>query len=236
LKDYYDPKYIENWLSDFDWQSVIGMTDDIDNKIMNIGCLLQYQRDTWNDRQAGEAVSFLQDYLSKRINPETGMWGYYDVNNPYQLSRMVQFAYHLFPLFFYDKIPIKYPDRIVKYVLATQNKVGGFGVQLNSSACEDIDSIDLLCRLSPFVSEQQKKEIDKSLKKALNWVLCNQVKDGGFVFRLYEPFKYGHKETSSTENQGGLFPTWFRILSLAYLARYFKSCPFYINYAPGLEN
>ncbi|MFM6528484.1 MAG: hypothetical protein ACKPIB_09330, partial [Dolichospermum sp.] len=43
LKDYYDPKYIENWLSDFDWQSVIGMTDDIDNKIMNIGCLLQYQ-------------------------------------------------------------------------------------------------------------------------------------------------------------------------------------------------
>ncbi|MFM6272366.1 MAG: hypothetical protein ACKPFA_38670 [Dolichospermum sp.] len=153
-----------------------------------------------------------------------------------KISRMVQFAYHLFPLFFYDKIPIKYPDRIVKYVLATQNKVGGFGVQLNSSACEDIDSIDLLCRLSPFVSEQQKKEIDKSLKKALNWVLCNQVKDGGFVFRLYEPFSYGHKETSSTENQGAMLPTWFRILCLVYLLNYLKiSNDFVITKCPGYE-
>lgn len=235
LKDYYEPKYLENWLNTFDWLSPIGMTDDIDNKIMNIGCLLQYQRDTWNDNQAGEAVNFLQDYLLRRINPETGMWGYYNTSNPHERSRMVQFAYHLFPLLFYDNVPIKYPDKIIDYVLSTQNRVGGFGVQINSSACEDIDSIDLLCRLSPFVPHR-KKEIDQALTKAINWVLCNQVGDGGFVFRLHEPFIYGHQQTSSQKNQGAMFPTWFRLLSLAYLTRYFGMSQFKITVAPGLEN
>ena len=236
LKVYYELTYIESWLNSFNWQSAIGMTSDIDNKIMNIGCLLQYQRDTWNDAQASKAVSFLQDYLLMRINPETGMWGYYNVKNPHQLSRMVQFAYHLFLLFFYDKIPIEYPDKIIKYVLGTQNKVGGFGVQLNSSACEDIDSIDLLCRLSPLVVEQNKQEIDKALRKAFKWVLCNQVKDGGFVFRLDQSFVYGHQQTSSIKNNGAMLPVWFRTLSLAYLTHYLKiENNFVLNPCPGYE-
>ncbi|MFM6671549.1 MAG: hypothetical protein ACKPJO_15710, partial [Dolichospermum sp.] len=68
------------------------------------------------------------------------------------------------------------------------------------------------------------------------WVLCNQVKDGGFVFRLYEPFSYGHKETSSTENQGAMLPTWFRILCLVYLLNYLKiSNDFVITKCPGYE-
>lgn len=222
LRNYYEPEYLKSWLDSFDWHSAMGMTDDIDNKIMNIGCLLQYQRDTWNDSKAGEAIFFLQDYLLKHINPKTGMWGYYNVKNHAQLSRMVQFAYHLFPLFFYDQIPVKYPEKIIKYVLATQNRVGGFGIQLNSSACEDIDSIDLLCRLSHFVDHRTKKQIDSSLKRALDWVLCNQLKDGGFVFRLYEPFTYGHKETSSLKSQGAMLPTWFRVLCSIYLMKYLK--------------
>ncbi|MEB3147575.1 MAG: hypothetical protein VKL60_00955 [Sphaerospermopsis sp.] len=119
--------------------------------------------------------------------------------------------------------------------MSTQNKFGGFGVKLNSSACEDIDSIDLLCRLAHLVPSR-KQEIDSSLKLAFRWVLCNQVADGGFVFRLHEPFVYGHEQMTSQSNKGSMFATWFRILSLAYLARYFESSPFYINYAPGLEN
>lgn len=111
----------------------------------------------------------------------------YDISDLEQRSRMVQFAYHLFPLFFYDQISIQYPDKIIDLVLSTQNKFGGFGVKLNSSACEDIDSIDLLCRLAHLVPSR-KQEIDSSLKLAFRWVLCNQVADGGFVFRLHEPF------------------------------------------------
>lgn len=216
LEHYYKPAHIAAWLDAFDWQSSIGQTNDIDNKIMNIGCLLQYQRDTWGDAKAGDSVRYLQQYLRDRINPEIGMWGKWDTHDPYQRSRMVQFAYHLFPLFFYDKQKIEHPVLIVDQVLKTQNTLGGFGVQANSSACEDIDSIDILCCLASYVPER-KTEIDATLHRAWKWVLCNQVEDGGFVFRLNEPFTYGHLEMSSGANQGAMFPTWFRTLSLAYL-------------------
>lgn len=54
----------------------------------------------------------------------------------------------------------------------------------------------------------------------------------GYMNHLF----YGHEQMTSQSNKGSMFATWFRILSLAYLARYFESSPFYINYAPGLEN
>lgn len=235
LEEYYDHDRIKKWLDGFNWSDSVMDIDDIDNKIMNIGCLLQYQRDTWKDAQAGSAVAYIQNYLIDKINPETGMWGSCNVHDPNQRSRMVQFAYHLFPLFFYDNITIKNPDKIVQIVLATQNELGGFGVKLNSSACEDIDSIDILIRLSPFVPAR-KAEIDTAQRKAFIWVLCNQVDDGGFVFRWNEAITYGHEEMSSRMNRGGMFPTWFRTLSLAYLARHFSLDNFQITPAPGLEN
>ena len=236
LEEYYDHRHLKNWLDRVDWSSAISHDDDIDNQIMNVGCLLQYQRDTWNDEQAGAAVAYLQKYLLDKINPETGMWGGYDPQDPDQRSRMVQFAYHLFTIFFYDRISIPYPDKVVDLVLMTQNELGGFGVKLNSSACEDMDSIYILIRIAPMVPNR-KVEIDIALKKALLWVLCNQVDDGGFVFRLEEPLVYGHPEMSSEKNQGAMFSTWFRTLSLAYLARYFSIELFHItSSAPGLEN
>lgn len=235
LEEYYDHGRIKNWLDSFEWSNSITHADDIDNKIMNICCLLQYQRDTWDDAQAGSAVAYIQKYLMDKINHETGMWGRFDVQDPDQRSRMVQFAYHLFPLFFYENIQIKHPDKVVQIVLTTQNRFGGFGVKLNSSACEDIDSIDILIRLSPLVPDR-KVEIDAALRKALRWVLCNQVDDGGFVFRLYEPFVYGHPETSSKTNQGAMLPTWFRTLSLAYVMNYLDlSNEFIITRCPGYE-
>ena len=235
LEEYYDHGRIKNWLDGFEWSNSITHADDIDNKIMNIGCLLQYQRDTWKDVQAGSAVAYLQKYLMDKINPETGMWGYFDVQDPDQRSRMVQFAYHLFPILLYDNIQIKHPDKVVQIVLATQNKLGGFGVKLNSSACEDIDSIDILIRFLPKALNR-KMESDAALRKALRWVLCNQVDDGGFVFRLDEALVYGHPETSSDKNKGAMFPTWFRTLSLVYLTNYLAlSNKFVITRCPGYE-
>ncbi len=234
LHQYYDTDQLGAWLDQSDWNTSIGLVDDVDNKIMNIGCLLQYQRDTWKDAKAATAVSYLQGYLKDRINPETGMWGTWNIDNIDHCSRMVQFAYHLFPLFLYDRQPLDYPKKIVDLVLNTQNSFGGFGVSANSSACEDIDSIDILCRLAASVPER-KAEIDEALRKGLHWVLCNQVDDGGFVFRLYEPLIYGHQEMSSGRGQGAMFPTWFRLLSLAYMARYFDVKSFSIKPAPGLQ-
>lgn len=234
VEEYYDIGRIKDWLDAFNWNGPLTYTDDIDNKIMNVGCILQYQRDAWNDERAAAAVTYLREYLAQRIDPETGMWGPSDIRQSLQRSRVVQFAYHLFPIYFYDSIPIGWPDKVLQHVLATQNDLGGFGVCANSSACEDIDSIDLLVRLAPLVPER-KADIDAALRKAFSWVLCNQVADGGFVFRLYEPLIYGHRQMVSGKNQGALFPTWFRTLTLAYLARHFAIDGFHITRAPGLE-
>ena len=235
LQRYYEIDQLGAWLDGSDWTASIGLRDDVDNKIMNIGCLLQYQRDTWKDTKAAKAVSYLQGYLKDRINSETGMWGSWNIDNRHHRSRMVQFAYHLFPLFLYDRQSLDYPEKIIDLALKTQNSFGGFGVDANSSACEDIDSIDILCRFAAS-APGRRAEIDEALRKAMSWVLCNQVDDGGFVFRLYEPFTYGHREMSSGRDQGAIFPTWFRLLSLAYLARYFDHNElFKVNVCPGYE-
>jgi hypothetical protein len=236
LYKYYELNYISNWLNDYDWNSSELALSDIDNKIMNIGCLLQYQRDYWGDKKAGEAIKNLKYYLRKKINIETGMWGKFNTADADQCSRMVQFAYHLLILFFYDKeFDFEY-ERIVGFVLKTQNKFGGYGVSLNSSACEDIDSIDILIRLYPFLSESTKIKVNQSLYLAFKWTLLNKVVDHGFVFRLGEPFIYGSSETSSLTNSGAMFPTWFRTLSIAYLCNHLNiENNFLITTCPGYE-
>ena len=236
LSPYYDVDVIRGWLDAQEWDTnTIGL-GDLDNRIMNIGCLLQFQRDQWVDAAAGDAVEYLKGYLLQKINPATGLWGGFNVDDPGQRSRMVQFAYHLFPLYFYDGFFGFDHERIVELVLRTQNPLGGFGVAPNSSACEDIESIDILIRLAPRVSEQRGKEIEIALVKAWQWVLCNQGADGGFVFRLFEPFAYGHEATSSAKNEGAMLPTWFRTLSLVYLSRHFSaSHSMLITRCPGYE-
>jgi hypothetical protein len=69
--------------------------------------------------------------------------------------------------------------------------LGGFGVPLNSSACEDIDSIDPLVRLS-FMADYHKEDIRNAMERTMVWVLANSNDDGGWVFCRGVPFQYGH--------------------------------------------
>jgi hypothetical protein len=235
LRAYYNKSFIASWIRAIDWSVAVPSANDVDNQIMNIGCLLQYQRDAWGDGDAAKAVEFLQELLAEHVSQATGMWGGYDSANRNQRSRMVQFAYHLFVFLLYDGVRVESVGKIISNALSTQNSLGGFGVKLNSSACEDIDSIDLLIRFAPLASDAR-QAVDNALRRAWKWVLANQLDDGGFVFRLFESFSYGHRETSAGANEGAMLPTWFRTLSLAYLAHYFKRrYDFQIISNPGYE-
>lgn len=203
-----------NFLESRDWKN---KPDFVSNEIQNYGTMLQYSRDFFGDQKSGEMINTLFDFLDEKQDSETGLWGP-PFNNKYYLSRGVQTAYHFLLLYFYDNREISYMDQIIDSCLKAQNKLGGFGVQLNSSACEDIDSIDLLSRLY-FTTDYKNLEIKKSFEKALKWVLVNQNEDGGFVFKRYESFVYGHENMSSLKNESAMFPTWFRTLSLAYLSK-----------------
>jgi len=232
LRDYYDKNILVSWLDNQNWLGKFSHENDIDNKIMNIAAMLQYQRDFWQDEKAGRAISFIQSYLKEKINPRTGLWGGFDINDQNELSRMIQFAYHLFPMYFYDSIEIGSKEKIIDYALRTQNIYGGFGVQLNSSACEDMDSIDVLIRFSKMTPHRS-KEVDIALKKAFIWVLANQNDDGGYVFKRNEPMCYGHSQMSSGKNESAMFPTWFRTLSIARLSNHFGIADFNIVKVPG---
>lgn len=216
VEKYYDKKTLYEWLDSYDWNGFFDHDNDIDNKIMNIGVIMQYNRDYWGDDGAKEAMNNLFSYLDNKINPITGMWGRCNISDKYELSRAVQFAYHLLRLYFYDNREIKYRDKIIDLTLRTQNLLGGYGVQFNSSACEDMDSIDLLVNLS----NRKDLRVVQSLKKALVWVLSNQNEDGGFVFRRNEPLWYGHERLRSNKNESNMFATWFRTLALVKLTNF----------------
>ena len=219
VKKYYEKNYIDELINTCDWNSAISDESDIDNKIMNIGVALQYQRDYWNDGQAAEAITYLKDQLFEKIRPDTGMWGNYDVHNSYELPRMIQFAYHILRIFIYDRDTISNAETIIDLALMSQNKYGGFGEKLNSSACEDIDAIDILIYLSKQTSYRS-HDINIAIQRALIFILSNQNDDGGFVFRRDEPLWYGHNDMYSDSNVSALFPTWFRTLSIAHICNY----------------
>ena len=205
---------IVKWLTSRDWK---GNVANVSNEIQNYCALLQYARDYHDESWAEDALKVFFKELDKLQNSQTGFWGN-KIGNNALLSITVQTGYHIWILYFYDKKTIRFADKIVDSCLSTQNMLGGFGPFLNSSACEDIDSIDPLVRLH-HLNSYRRVEIETACERALIWILSNMNRDGGFVFRRNEPFVYGHKNMFSGVNESALFPTWFRTLSLAYLGK-----------------
>jgi hypothetical protein len=215
LEPFKNSRYCIRWLENKDWKW--GLFTDLSNKIQNHVVLLQYARDFQDQQWAKDVIEEMFDWLDDKQNKKTGLWGSSSQSN-FLLSLGIQFAYHIWVLYFYERRKVNYSHNIIDSCLINQNNYGGFGPFVNSSSCEDIDSIDPLCRLG-YLSQYRKVEINNTLTKAIDWVLINMNEDGGFVFRRNEPFAYGHKLMSSKENQSNMFATWFRSLSLAYLGK-----------------
>jgi hypothetical protein len=210
------------WLEARDWER---QPDFVGNEVLNVGTLLQYARDFQKDERCRPAMRVLLDWMTAHhLNAQTGLWGRLDVKNPRELSRAVQGGYHFWLLYFYDRVPIPHPQRVVDSCLATQNVCGGFGQGVHtgsdreSSACEDIDSIDPLARLMG-TTDHRRGDVRTALQRGLKQVLLNQTSDGGWWFVRGKGFTYGHEQLAASATQGAMFPTWFRTLTLAYLAK-----------------
>jgi prenyltransferase beta subunit len=240
LEPFYEKAKLTRWLEARDWSRV----DFAGNEVLNLGTLLQYARDFQKEKRAGKAVKLLLDWLAgHHMNPETGLWGTIDIKESKGLSRTVMGAYHFWLLFFYDHMPVPFADNAVTYILKTQQTDGGFGCGVHgpkSSACEDIDSIDPLARLSFLVPSDHKDKIISTLKCAEPHVLAMQNDDGGFVWVRGTAFSYGHSLMTSAKDASGMFPTWFRTLSLAYLGKALAgsvtgSFDWYFCNVPGIQ-
>jgi hypothetical protein len=210
------------WLETRGWER---QPDFVGNEVLNVGTLLQYARDFQKLEGCAQAVRTLLSWMNAHfLHERTGLWGSLDTAQPRELSRAVQGAYHFWLLYFYDHVPIPYPERVIDSCLATQNARGGFGQGVHtgsdreSSACEDIDSIDPLVRLTR-ATDYRRDDVRMALERGLKQVLLNQTADGGWWFVRGKAFTYGHEQLAASASQGAMFPTWFRTLTLAYLAK-----------------
>ena len=216
LKSLYGENNAELWIRSLAWRE---KPDFVSNTVMNYGVMLQYERDFHDSIDAKNALEKLFEFLNESVCPKTGLWGIHNLDkSPKNVSVAVQTSYHIWNLYFYDKKEIPYIERAIDHCLLTQNNLGGYGVDLNSSACDDIDTIDPLCRFRQLTS-YRKEDLEESLRKAIPWVLHNQMKDGGYVFKRYKSFSYGHELMTTLPEESHMFATWFRTLSLAYLSK-----------------
>lgn len=242
LKSWEDIDRLVDWLENHVWNCK-GDISQTGNEIMNIGGLLQYERDFHGNDRAGKAVEVILEWLSTHhVNPDTGLWGDdVDLDDPLQLSNVVQAAYHWWELFFYDGIPIPYADKAVESMLKTQNPLGGFGLGVHhpddpfvSSACEDIDTMSPLARLYRM-GIARTDEMRQALQRGVKWVKSNQTPDGGLQFIKKKAFTYGHPNLTGPADRGAMFPTWFRTLTLALTAKALGGEPVQLVRCPGMQ-
>ncbi len=216
LESFKDNKYIEKWFKNLHIKKIPSSETNAHLPLYMI-TLLQYARDNQTAIWANSAIEKVIGLLNSEIDPNTGCWC--TGNGQKKLvNEGVKIAYHFWIFYFYDKLPIMFPERVIDSVLSTQNPYGGFNYNINSSACDDIDSIDPLCRLKNS-TDYKKEEIEASLNRSIPWILANMNDDGGFVFQRGRGFTYGHRKMYSGYNESNMFATWFRTLSLSYIGK-----------------
>ena len=76
--------------------------------------------------------------------------------------------------------------------------------------------------------------IKKSLDKAFSWIRLNQLVKGFSVLKLCENVQIGHEGTSSKKQAVEMFPTWFSLLSLVELEKFYGKNNFTLVSFPGV--
>ena len=206
------PDKVARWLDGLDWTTKASNTS---NAVQNYGTAMQYARDFMGETGLTKAIDSLLAGVAERCDPFSGLWGGGFDDPRVALSEGVQAGYHFWLLFWYDGKKIPFPTQVFASILKLQNHLGGFGLtRFNTSACEDIDGLDPMVRLS---SEDRvlRPLAAKPIQRAARWVLSNFDEDGGAYFRKHAAFIYGHPAMSTAADQSSLFATWFRMLSLA---------------------
>lgn len=225
-----DPDTMIRWLSELDYKNIWASS----NEIMNYGVAMQYARDRMG-MQFKASLDAMTDFLLKKINSQYGMWYDGHILSNKDRNEMIRGAYHILPIFYYDKIEVPFVDRAIDEIIKSQNKWGGFDTYIASSACEDIDGLDLLLRLSTQANIKN-EAIMEVVEKAKRWILFNQNPDGSFVFERNTPFTYGNQQIlSSKADEGNLFATWFRCVSLEMIENYVNGVNNRLKRTPGYE-
>lgn len=207
-----DLAYLQHWLEARDWRDAWLEG----NNLLFIGQFLIYLRDFEQVEVAERALDLYFDWLDREVDPATGLWG----TNGYCPSAWALYGgYHQLLVYHYEQHPIRSPERLVDIALSLQHPDGGFCLSGGGGACEDVDAVDILVNMYERAN-YKRPQIRRALRRALSSILDKQLSDGGFAYRLNEPFTHmGIRRTASAPNSSSMFSTWFRLHTLALIAQ-----------------
>ncbi|MCD6460117.1 hypothetical protein J7L67_05570 [bacterium] len=172
LKPFHSPDYLRKWLESLDWSRPWLES----NNVMFISCLLAQDRSFLKSQEAMEV--FFQT-LDEKQNMNTGLWG----TDEKAIFEGVAGAYHfLIPYYFYKRY-ILYKEKIIDSSLSLFSFDYLYSEDGGGGACEDLDAIDIICKLTNR-SEYRRNDIEDVLNKSLIALMCCQNMDGGFSYRF----------------------------------------------------
>lgn len=233
LEPFYAEGAMDRWLEGFHFRDTLWSQS---NPVMNLYSFLQFARDHMADARAGTAVTQIADWLRARQNPATGMWHDRPLTTRAEANDAIRAAYHYYPLFEYDRDPLPFQAQTIDAILPTQNAWGAFEEEDRpAGACEDIDALDPLLRFARRTGHRT-DAVRIAAERAMVWLLACQY-DGGSASLPENGCHYGnHPLTTSGPGQANLFGTWFRTLTLAYVAQYLGLPQgFVLGHYPGYE-
>jgi len=192
------------------------------NNLLFAGQLLVHLRDVAGDPRAAAALDVWFEWLERHLDPRTSLWG---TDGACGLAEGVYGGYHQLLIYSHERRPIRNPHGLVDAVLSLQHADGGFLPQGNAGACEDVDGVDILVHRYKQ-EDYRRRDIRMALRKCLDHILAQQNTDGGFPYTRNRPQHHmGVPGTVAPPNASTMFPTWFRIHTLALMAEVLTDDP-----------
>jgi len=176
---------VTGWFDSLDW----GDPWLESNRAMWLMFFLTYamERD-WRADSVQVALIEALDWLEDNQDPATGYWG---TDRGASLFKGMAGAYHLYPFPLYFGRPVRHVERIIDSTLSLQAWDGLFVADGGGGACEDLDAVDILAKMS-LVTDYRRADIMRALQRALSAVIDLQRSDGGFPY-------HGRQDPTATD-------------------------------------
>ena len=158
------------------------------NKIMFLLQFFSYEYIVMKKKDSLVDIHTIIDCLDSAQDSKTGLWG-----TQFKASSFASMAaaYHFLIFYKYFNRKINFSEKISSSVFQLQMRDGLFHPFGGGGACEDLDAIDVIYKISSDVST----ESEESLERAYRALLQNYDKNGGFSWakRPTFPFLVGLK-------------------------------------------
>ena len=190
--DYFRNKTnLKDWFFGLNWKNPWNES----NKVMFLLQFFSHEDIRFNNLESKSLVLLLLDLLDASIDHQTGYWG---TDKGASNFNGMAGAFHFYNHYKYYVRHIPYEQPALINTIKIQEKDGLFHPLGGGGACEDLDAIDIICKLN--INDRQKMEV---LKKAYYSILDLHRDDGGFpwAIRPVFPFLYGLQYLNPLNNQ-----------------------------------